>query len=57
MTEQDFVIATGEMHSVREFVEKAFAVVDIKIKCVRVPVCKDMGPHRLCTVQLGGRGR
>jgi len=28
---EDFVIGTGETHSVREFVEKAFAVVDIKI--------------------------
>lgn len=27
----DYVLATGEMHSVREFVEKAFAVVGIKI--------------------------
>ena len=29
---EDFVIATGEAHSVREFVEKAFKEVDIKIK-------------------------
>ncbi len=28
----DFVIATGEQHSVREFVESAFAVVDIPIE-------------------------
>jgi len=28
----DFVIATGETHSVTEFVEKAFAVVNIKVK-------------------------
>jgi GDPmannose 4,6-dehydratase len=28
----DYVLATGEMHSVREFVEKAFAVVDISIE-------------------------
>lgn len=28
----DFVIATGETHSVREFVEKAFAFVDITIE-------------------------
>lgn len=27
----DFVIATGEIHSVREFVEEAFSVVNIKI--------------------------
>ncbi len=29
---EDFVLATGEMHSVREFVEKAFAVVDVSIQ-------------------------
>src|SRR5690606_38655850 len=29
---EDFVLASGEAHSVREFVEKAFAEVDIKIK-------------------------
>ena len=28
----DYVLATGETHSVREFVEKAFACVDMKIK-------------------------
>lgn len=27
----DYVLATGEMHSVREFVEKAFAAVDMEI--------------------------
>ncbi len=27
----DYVIATGEMHRVREFVEKAFAILDMKI--------------------------
>lgn len=29
---EDFVAATGETHPVREFVEKAFACVDIAIK-------------------------
>lgn len=29
---QDFVIATGENHSVREFIEKSFAFVDIQIE-------------------------
>jgi len=29
---EDFVLATGEMHSVREFVEQAFAHVDVKIR-------------------------
>ena len=28
---QDFVLGTGEMHSVREFVERSFAAVDIII--------------------------
>ena len=30
-TPQDFVIATGEMHSVREFVEKSFAFIGQEI--------------------------
>lgn len=29
---EDFVVATGETHSVREFVEAAFAVIDRKIE-------------------------
>lgn len=31
-TPSDFVLATGEMHSVREFVERSFALVDITIE-------------------------
>jgi GDPmannose 4,6-dehydratase len=31
---EDFVLATGETHKVREFVEKAFSHVDMKIKSV-----------------------
>jgi GDPmannose 4,6-dehydratase len=31
-TPDDYVLATGEIHSVREFVERAFACVDRKIK-------------------------
>ncbi|KAF8504189.1 hypothetical protein BU17DRAFT_58300 [Hysterangium stoloniferum] len=31
-TPEDFVLATGETHLVREFVEKSFAVVDMKIR-------------------------
>ena len=31
---EDFVLATGEMHYVREFVEKAFRVVDVEIRLV-----------------------
>lgn len=33
----DFVLATGETHPVKEFVEKAFSHVGITIKCVLVP--------------------
>jgi GDPmannose 4,6-dehydratase len=29
---EDFVLATGEMHYVREFVEKAFRVVGVEIR-------------------------
>lgn len=29
---EDFVLATGETHSVREFVEKAFKEVGVKIR-------------------------
>ena len=31
-TPEDFVLATGETHPVREFVEKAFAVLGYNIK-------------------------
>jgi GDPmannose 4,6-dehydratase len=31
-TPEDYVVSTGETHSVREFVEKAFAVVNLEIK-------------------------
>lgn len=33
-TPEDFVLATGETHYVREFVEKSFAAVQIKIRYV-----------------------
>lgn len=33
-TPEDYVVATGEVHSVRELVEVAFTEVDIKIKWV-----------------------
>lgn len=32
---EDFVLATGETHPVREYVEKAFGVVGISIKYVQ----------------------
>ena len=31
-TPDDFVIATNETHTVREFVEKAFNLVNVKIR-------------------------
>ena len=33
---EDFVLATGEMHSVREFVEKAFTHVNVRVRYVHV---------------------
>lgn len=36
-TSDDYVLATGETHSVREFVEKAFKCVDIQIQWVGEP--------------------
>jgi GDP-D-mannose dehydratase len=36
---EDFVLATGEMHYVREFVEKAFRVVGVEIRSVSSPEC------------------
>ena len=30
---EDFVLATGETHPVREYVEKAFAYVGVKLRC------------------------
>lgn len=33
---QDLVLATGVQHSVREFVEKAFAHVGVTIQYVRI---------------------
>lgn len=35
-TPEDFVLATGETHPVREYVEKAFGVLGVTIKCVTV---------------------
>lgn len=40
---EDFVLATGETHPVREFVEKSFAVLGVTIKCVTVVLCLDLG--------------
>ena len=34
----DFVLATGETHRVREFVEKAFKEVGIEVQCVSSPL-------------------
>ena len=37
---EDFVLATGETHPVREFVEKAFAELDVHIKSVDSTPCR-----------------
>lgn len=34
----DFVLATGETHPVREYVEKAFAVVGVSIKYMQFSI-------------------
>ncbi|KAJ1617455.1 hypothetical protein T492DRAFT_893675 [Pavlovales sp. CCMP2436] len=31
-TPDDFVVATGEKHTVREFIEEAFGVIGIKLR-------------------------
>lgn len=41
-TPEDFVLATGEMHYVREFVEKAFRVVGVEIKLAGFSGCSSM---------------
>lgn len=41
---EDYVIATGETHSVREFVEEAFKIVDINIKWVDEGI-NEIGKH------------
>jgi GDPmannose 4,6-dehydratase len=33
---EDFVLATGETHPVREFVEKSFAVLGVQIRFVHI---------------------
>ena len=40
-TPDDFVLATGETHRVREFVEKSFAILGIKIRCIHLPLSAD----------------
>lgn len=36
---EDFVLATGETHPVREFVEKSFAILGMNIQCAPSPSC------------------
>ena len=40
---EDFVLATGEMHYVREFVEKAFRVVSVEIRLAGWPESQQRG--------------
>ena len=37
-TPEDFVLATGETHRVREFVDKAFTAAGITLRWVHVPL-------------------
>lgn len=48
---EDFVLATGETHPVREFVEKAFAVLGYSIKYVFILLS---GARSMLTRRLGG---
>jgi GDP-D-mannose dehydratase len=41
----DFVVATGETHSIREFVEKAFAVVGMTISYVIITLSYRCNRH------------
>jgi GDP-D-mannose dehydratase len=41
----DFVVATGETHSIREFVEKAFAVVGMTISYVIITLSYRCNHH------------
>lgn len=45
-TPDDFVLATGETHPVREYVEKAFAVVGISIKYVQLSITTTVATNR-----------
>ena len=42
----DYVIATGEMHTVREFVERAFALVGLRLGALRRDRPALLPPHR-----------
>jgi GDP-D-mannose dehydratase len=55
-TPEDFVLATGEMHSVREFVEKAFGVVGTQIRFVAGLISTRMACLLMRILQLGGQG-
>ncbi len=42
----DYVLATGEMHTVKEFVEEAFKFVEVDIECATAIV--PQAPHGYC---------
>jgi GDP-D-mannose dehydratase len=50
---EDFVLATGETHPVREFVEKAFACVGVKLRYG--PACTAIPFHKVIDPSLDGR--
>lgn len=47
---EDFVLATGETHPVREFVEKSFAILGMSIQCAFPLPARylDQAPDCLC---------
>jgi hypothetical protein len=56
---EDFVLATGETHPVREYVDKAFGVVGMTLKYVRTFTYTRSLKQKLITIasQLAWRGR
>jgi GDPmannose 4,6-dehydratase len=49
-TPEDFVLATGEMHYVREFVEKAFRVLGVEIQSAARPIVQRRNFANCCLV-------
>jgi GDPmannose 4,6-dehydratase len=52
----DYVLATGETHSVREFVERAFAHVGTQVRCVGAILVFRVAPTTELAVRWEGKG-
>ena len=50
---EDFVLATGETHPVREFVEKSFSLLGTTIQCVSACVRSDKALTRYQVARHG----